>query len=166
MKSVTTSLILLLAFACLAQDKPAESKPPQNITLADLQFISGHSRGTLDGGIIDELWSEPAGDSMMGVYRYIKGGKVEMYEFMAIQQTANGPVLLLKHFNPGLEGREEKAKVWTYPLIRWSGGEAVFESPDKGTRIGYRVTGKGVLEATLEHTGQKTEVFRYTHTPD
>lgn len=156
-------MLFVLIATCFAEDKIAGNKAPEKVSLEELAFMSGHSRGELDGGISDEHWSEPAGDSMMGTYRYIKDGKVQMYEMMAIEQTASGPVLHLKHFNPNLEGWEEKTKVWNYPLARFSPGNAVFESPDKNTRITYRVAGNGVLEATLERTGRKTEVFSFKH---
>jgi hypothetical protein len=87
-----------------------------------------------------------------------------MYEFMAIEQTSEGPVLRLKHFHPGLVGWEEKAHVWNYPLKSWKPGAAVFEAADKSTRISYRITGKDSLEATLERTGKSPEVFQFKHT--
>src|ERR1700704_4008724 len=164
MKTIHLSLVVILACLCPAQGQGIAGKSVQNVAIADLGFMSGHSHGELDGGISDEHWSEPAGDSMMGVYRYIKDGKVQMYEFMAIEQTPEGPVLRLKHFHPGLVGWEEKAQVWNYPLKSWEPGAAVFEAADKSTRISYRVTGKDSLEATLERTGKSPEVFQFKHT--
>jgi Domain of unknown function (DUF6265) len=159
-------LILLLAGASFAQEKLTANKALQDVSLQDLEFMSGHSRGDLDGGIAEELWSKPAGDSMMGVYREVKNGRVQMYEMMAIEQTAKGPVLRLKHFNAGLEGWEDKTQVWNFPLVRFTAREAVFENPDKGIRIGYRLAETGTLEATVEHPGAKKEVFRYKHSSD
>ena len=162
MKMALVSLVVLASFS-LGQEKTAASKAVREITLADLAFISGHSHGEIDGGWADEHWSEPVGDSMMGVYRYVKNGKVQMYEMLVIEQTRQGPVLRLRHFNPGLMGWEEKGQVWSYPLIHWTKNEAVFERPDKGTRITYRAGDQGVLESTLERSGKKKEVYRYTH---
>jgi hypothetical protein len=164
MRTLTASLILFLLATCLAQDKTV--KPAQDVVLADLEFISGHNRGEFDGGIADEHWSEPAGDSMMGVYRYMKNGKVRMYEMLVIEQTPKGPVLRLMHFNPGLGPWEDKAQVYSYPLVRFTTGEAVFERPDKSTRITYRTAGNSVLESTLERAGKKTEVFQYKHSSE
>lgn len=164
MKILTASLLFFLLPFCLAQDKTA--KPIQSVSLTDFVFMSGHNRGELDGGIIDEHWSEPADDSMMGVYRYIKDGKVEMYELLVIEQTAKGPVLRLRHFNPGLVAWEEKNEVWSYPLARFVPGDAVFESIDKRIRITYRDASHGVLESTLERTGKKTEVFQFKHSSE
>ncbi len=158
--------ILLLAGAAFAQEKLTVSKPSQDVSLRDLEFISGHSRGDLDGSIAEELWSKPAGDSMMGVYREVKDGRVQMYEMMVIEPTAQGPMLRLKHFNAGLQGWEDKTQVWNFPLVRFTAGEAVFENADKGIRIGYRVAEAGILEATVEHPGAKKEVFRYKHSSD
>jgi hypothetical protein len=106
------------------------------------------------------------GDSMMGMYRYIKSGKVQMYELLVIEQTAKGLVLRLWHFNPGLGAREDKSEVLSYPLVRFATGEAVFERPDKSARITYRAVGSNVLEATIEHSGKKTEVFQYQHSSE
>jgi hypothetical protein len=164
MKTFTASLFLFLLPACFAQDNKV--KPKQSVVLTDFAFISGHNRGELDGGIIDEHWSEPAGDSMMGVYRYIRDGKVEMYELLVIEQTTTGPVLRLKHFNPGLVGWEEKGEVWSFPLAHFTPGEAVFARPDNSLRITYRAAGNNVLESTLERTGKKTEVFQFKHSSD
>jgi hypothetical protein len=166
MKITCALPVILLIGASFGQSSTAGSKSPQDVGLQDLAFISGHSRGELDGGVADEHWSEPAGDSMMGIYRYVKNGKVQMYEMMVIEQTAKGPVLRLKHFNAGLEGWEDKTQVWSFPLVRFTLGEAVFERPDKSIRITYRVAGAGVLEATLEHAGKKPEVFQYKHSSD
>ncbi|MGO8984197.1 MAG: DUF6265 family protein [Terriglobales bacterium] len=164
MRIPTASLLLFLLPACFAQEKMA--KPVQNVGLADFAFISGHSRGEFDGGIADEHWSEAAGDSMMGMYRFILNGKVQMYELLVIEQTAKGPVLRLRYFDPGLVAREDKAQVWSYLLIHFVPGEAVFERSDKGARITYRTLGHGVLESRVERAGKKPEVFQYTHSAD
>ena len=103
---------------------------------------------------------------MMGMYCYVKDGKVKMYEMMAIEQTANGPVLRLKHYNAGLQAWEEKSKVWDFPLVRFSPQDAVFETADKSIRIGYRTAGRDALIATLEEAGKKPEVFEYKHSVD
>ncbi|HEY6301905.1 MAG TPA: DUF6265 family protein [Terriglobales bacterium] len=162
MQQLTPSLVLLLLSFGMAQDKIA--KPIADVALTDLAFISGHNRGEYEGGIVDEHWSEPAGDSMMGMYRYIKNGKVQVYELIVIEQTVKGLVLHLWHFNPGLGAREER-EVLIY-LVHFTSGEAVFERPDKSAPITYRAIGSTVLESAIEHTGKKTEVFQYQHSSD
>ena len=67
MKITCALPVILLIGASFGQSSTAGSKSPQDVGLQDLAFISGHSRGELDGGVADEHWSEPAGDSMMGI---------------------------------------------------------------------------------------------------
>jgi hypothetical protein len=76
------------------------------------------------------------------MFRYIKNGKTQMYEFLAIEMTAAGPVLRLKHFNPGPTGWEEKDQIYSYPLVSLRPGEALFERPDKASRMTFRSTSK------------------------
>ena len=150
---------LLLVIALLGASRPAHGQPPApsadaagraaRATLADVAFIAGHGVGALDGGVIEEVWSAPRGDSMMGMFAFTKEGRARFYEFLLIEQTASGPVLRLKHFNPGLIGWEEKAEVYSYPLIGLSPRIAVFERPDKDTRLTFAAD-EGTLAVTLD----------------
>jgi hypothetical protein len=159
----TTIIALLLLWVATAV---AQTKPPADVKLDDLAFICGHNRGEQNGTIIDEHWSEVGGDTMIGMFRQIKNGKAQMYEFLAIEQTAAGPVLRLKHFDPGLVEWEEKAQAHSYPLVSWKPSEAVFERADKETKITFRATSQSTLEVILEHPGKKPELFEYVHTPE
>jgi len=155
-------LPLLVLSAAVAQT----AKPPAEVKLEDLTFICGHNRGELDGAIIDEHWSEVGGDTMIGMFRQIKNGKAQMYEFLTIEQSSTGPILRLRHFDPGLIGWEEKAQAYSYPLASWKPNEAVFQRPDKATTLTFRTTSKDTLEVTLERSGKKPEIFQYVHTPE
>lgn len=159
---------LMLVSICFAQSTPpsASKSTGAKAKLDDLVFLSGHNRGEKDGGIIDEHWSEVGGDSMIGMFRYIQDGKVQRYEFLSIEQMPEGLVLRLRRFNPGLVGWEEKDQVFSYPLISWKPGEAVFERADKATKMTFRSTGPQTLEVALERAGKKTELFEYAHTPE
>ncbi|MFY9676878.1 MAG: DUF6265 family protein, partial [Terriglobales bacterium] len=81
-----SSILALLATALVitgvsfSQPRVNVIKNPRTVTLRDLSFISGHSHGELNGGVADEEWSQPIGDTMMGMYCYVKDGKVQMYE--------------------------------------------------------------------------------------
>ncbi|HEU4388103.1 MAG TPA: DUF6265 family protein [Blastocatellia bacterium] len=144
------------------------TKPVSKVTLSDLSFISGRGTGDLGGGVIDEQWSLPAGDSMMGMFRYVKDGKAVFYEFLLIEQTQDGPVLRLKHFNPGLIGREEKAEVYSYPLVEYNENRAVFERPDKLTRLTFHRKSADSLSVVLDQTrdGKLTSTeFVYKRVP-
>src|SRR5262245_19489519 len=81
-----TSLIAiglgLLAFSVGAAEKvtertlklsAGEKSPPA--TLADMKWLAGHWVGEAFGGRAEELWAEPAGANMAGLYRLVKGEK-------------------------------------------------------------------------------------------
>lgn len=170
----TFVVVLVVSVACITWITSipvvaqTNTKPVSKITLEDLTFISGRGTGNLGGGVIDEQWSLPAGDSMMGMFRYVKDRKAVFYEFLLIEQTAEGPVLRLKHFNPGLIGREEKAEVFSYPLVEFSENRAAFERPDKATRLTFHRKSPDSLSVTLDQTrdGKRTSTeFVYSRVP-
>ncbi|MGA9039680.1 MAG: DUF6265 family protein [Terriglobales bacterium] len=150
--------VLALASLTFAQSAPLRVK------LDDLAFLCGHNRGEMDGGIIDEHWSEVGGDSLIGMFRFIKEGKVQRYEFLAIEEAPEGTVLRIRRFSPGLTPWEpDHDQTHTLPLISFKPGEAVFQRADKATRITFRSTSNSTLEVTVERAGKKADVFAYAH---
>jgi hypothetical protein len=97
-----------------------------SITIDCLLWLGESWRGEKDSGLIEEQWSKPEGDTMMGMFRWIKDGKVFFYEFMTIEQTEEGLILRIKHFNQGLIGWEEKEKSFSCVLTQLDGEKAVF----------------------------------------
>ncbi|MHC4599360.1 MAG: DUF6265 family protein [Planctomycetota bacterium] len=95
-------------------------------TLMDLDWLAGSWIGEKDGEPIEEHWSRPAGDALMGMFRWVKEGKVFFYEFMTIDDGEEGLTLRIKHFNPGLIGWEEKDDAFSCVLSQVDAGVAVF----------------------------------------
>src|ERR1700722_20146558 len=115
--------IVLLAAFTIAQLAAAD--------LRDLAFMAGHWRGEAAGKQIEETWSLPEQGSMTGMYREMKDGETTFYEFLTIEKTANGPVLLVEHFDPGLHAWEEQGKPITFHIEKFlPEGEVVFQSND------------------------------------
>ena len=56
----------------------------------------------------DELWTDDAHGNMIGVFRWIEGGHVRMYELMVLTRDEGRLFLHLKHFGPDLVGWEAK----------------------------------------------------------
>jgi hypothetical protein len=160
------ALVILLAFGgniCISGGQTGASSPSK-VTLSDLGFISGLWQAEWAGGLGEEHWSSSSGDSMVGTFRFVKDGKARFYEFMLIEQTADGPVLRLKHFNPGLIGWEEKAQVYSYPLIEYRQTVAIFERGDKKSRLTFNRTSKETLSVLLEQTADEkksSEEFKF-----
>ncbi|HUI41010.1 MAG TPA: DUF6265 family protein [Terriglobia bacterium] len=149
-------------------EPPALQRPAPVINgplVQQLAFLAGRWRGGVTGGSFDEEWSQPAADSMTGMFRYAENGKVKFYEFMVIEAAASGPVLRLRHFDPGLDAWEEKNAALSYPLQSFTEKQVVFASPDKSTRLTYRRSAPDALVMVLErtaagHTGRQEFDFR------
>jgi hypothetical protein len=116
----------------------------------DLGFITGHWQGGVTAGLFDEEWSPPVADSMMGMFRYMESGAVKFYEFMAIEATPAGPVLRLRHFDPGLIAWEEKEGAVSLPVSSFTEKQVVFSNADGSVRLTYRRSSTDMLTVILE----------------
>ena len=159
-------LLLLMLAVLLVTVLPlyaADPKPPASV--ADLAWIAGQWQGQKGGDPLDEHWSAPASGTMMGMFRWIKGGKILVYEFLALEDGPKGPVLLLRHFRPGLIALEEKDSPLRCPLAGGGPGEAVFACESEPTRLTFRRAGENGLTVLLEKQkdGQtRTDEFVYS----
>jgi gluconolactonase len=76
--------------------------------IEELSFLAGAWRGTSDGAFVEELWSRPEGEAILGAFRWHgpKGGGLRMSELLAITREADAVRLRLRHFDPRMRGRE------------------------------------------------------------
>jgi len=95
-------------------------------TLADMAWLVGRWKGTGLGGVSEEIWADPVGGVMMGMYRLVVKGKPSFYEFMHLAEDQGSLALKLKHFNPDLTGWEEKDRFVTFPLVKFEERAAYF----------------------------------------
>ncbi len=86
--------------------------------LNDVSWISGNWKGEAFGGITEENWSKPSGDSMMATFKLIVNNKVNFYEIEIIRQVKESLILQLKHFNGDLKGWETKDETIDFPLVK------------------------------------------------
>jgi hypothetical protein len=159
----------LLTFAALFSMvlplSAADPKPPASV--ADLAWIAGQWQSQKGGDQLDEHWSTPASGTMMGMFRWIKDGKILVYELLVLEDGARGPVLVFRHFGAGLIGWEEKDKPLRCPLAGGGPGEAAFACEGTSTRLTFRRVGDNGLTVLLERQkdGQaRTDEFVYTRT--
>lgn len=130
---------------------------PQTSTLADISWISGAWQ-TEPGGRrqIEEHWTKVAGESMLGMSRTVAGDKTVEFEYLRIEQRAEG-IYYVAHPKARCPGTDFK-------LTRASATEAVFENPqhDFPKRIIYRKTADDALTATIDGgEGSKAMSFAY-----
>ena len=69
--------------------------------------------------------------------RMMNNGKSTLYEILAYEETPQGLISLVKHFQPGLIGVEEKEKQDRYQFLEASTNRAIFEKQGEALRILY-----------------------------
>lgn len=71
--------------------------------LVELGFLAGAWKSQLNGELVEEHWTMPAGDAIIGMYRWMdKSGKTRLVEIQSIKLEADGPTLRLRHFDGAL----------------------------------------------------------------
>ena len=80
-------LAVALPAAALAQF-PAPA--PSRAVLSDLSWMAGRWIDDSGGDLSEEVWTAPEGDSMMGMWRYVSGGKTRIYELLTITRSRTG----------------------------------------------------------------------------
>ncbi len=128
MKTILLSLFLL-STGVSAQNtlRLKENSSPPAATLENVSWIAGHWKGEAFGGITEEIWSPPLGDSMMFVFKQVADGKVQFYETGHIRQVAKTLLLQLKHFHGTLKGWEEKDETVDFKLVKLDGNRIYFD---------------------------------------
>lgn len=104
-----------------------EETPPVKASLEDVSWIQGHWRGEAFGGIAEEIWSPPLGDSMMCAFKLVSDNKVQFYELCVIREI-NGTLLLqLKHFHRDFKGWEKKDETVDFKLVNLEPEKVFFD---------------------------------------
>lgn len=98
-----------------------------NATLQQVAWIQGHWHGEAFGGLTEEIWSPPNGDSMMFVFRLLVDNKVQFYEIGGIRQIGETLLLQLKHFNGDFTGWEEKDETVDFKLVKIDSTKVYFD---------------------------------------
>jgi hypothetical protein len=114
--------------------------------LHELKWIAGDWRGKLGESLIEEVWDQPAGRSMVGHFRAVEGGSPKFYELLALELAQEGVVMRLRHFGPGLSAWE-KDQALTFRMIEKGHRRAVFEdsSQTPPERLTYERHGDRLL---------------------
>jgi len=148
LKTCALATILALSFTVNAY--------AQTRTLTDVSWISGAWQ-TEPGGKrqIEEHWTQATGASMLGMSRTVAGDKTVEFEYLRIEQRADG-VYYVAHPKARCPGTDFK-------LSRASATEAVFENPQHNfpKRITYRKSGDE-LTATIDG-GEGTKAITYSY---
>jgi hypothetical protein len=131
--------------------------------LSKIAWMQGAWKASVDGDYLDEYWSPPHADSMLGMFRWVKKDKLWMSEMLSIVTEGENIVLRVKHFDRSMVGWEEKDKPLVLPLVKQSTEESIFETQDQtgekseAVRLSYRKTGPDTMDIILEVKGKEAE---------
>ena len=124
--------ILILMFISISYSQTNTLKFEDHMTspkanLSQVSWIAGHWKGEAFGGITEEIWSPPLGDSMMFSFKLVNDGKVIFYELGGIRQVDDTLIFQLKHFGNDFKGWEEKDETVDAKLIKIDNNRAYFD---------------------------------------
>ncbi len=146
---LAVSTLVLAGFAAWAEDPP----------FATLEFMSGCWRGPAgNGGTIEEYYTRPSANVMLGVTRYLRGDRVTGFEFTSFVREDSAIVV-----TPRPEGQQPAQ----FRMTRLAKQNAVWENPqhDFPQLISYRLLAGDTLVARIEGPGPKgteSEEWRMT----
>jgi hypothetical protein len=127
------------------QDRSVPSAPSA-ATLDSLAWLAGSWTGSTARGVdMEEHWTAPKGNSMVGLHRDVAKGRTVLFEFLRIEQRGDEIVYLSMP-----NGRSPATP---FPLKEVTGTRVVFENPthDFPQRIIYWKDGAD-LRARIEGT--------------
>ncbi len=128
--------------------------------------MSGHWIGELGGGLSEEIWTTPAGGSMLGMWRLVIE-RPRVLEMLTITEEGGTLVMRLRHFDERLVAREDKASPVELRLTSAADGEVTFEgahADGRKLRLEYRRSGPDGLAAVLVRGAERDE-FSYRRAP-
>jgi hypothetical protein len=151
-----TAYIAALGALSLIFASPHAAQQPDPI--AQLVWMSGCWTQTHPDGLTEEHWMKPAGGSMLGMSRSVRGGRTTEFEFLQIADVKGSFAYIARP-----SGQAET----TFPVKTLTEREVVFENPthDFPQRVIYRRNADGSVTARIEGTmnGQLRGVeFPYT----
>jgi hypothetical protein len=142
---VLTALPFMMGAAAPTDDAATTTRAP---SLQDVAFLAGHWQGRMGDDHVEEHWSKPQGDSVMGMFRWVTGGtKASMFEILTITEEAEGLTLRLRHFTPTMVAWEEKDEPMTLLLREASSRRGGFEELTENSvdSISYEINDAGQL---------------------
>src|SRR5258708_27987387 len=113
------------------------------VSLAKLTWLAGDWQLAHGTRVVEEHWTMPSANSLLGISRTMRDGRTVAFEFVRIEQRDGGVFYVAQ---PG--GRPPT----DFKLTRSTDGELVFEGDgtDKVKRITYRRQGPNGLSALVE----------------
>jgi Domain of unknown function (DUF6265) len=141
----TVILLTILAIPSFADD----AKPMPK--LADAAWLAGGWKSDpAEKMAMEELWQAPANGSMCGTFRMSSAGRPALYEFLLLEEQADGVWMRIRHYGPEMADKDEKPV--RLKMAEASDRRLLFTNPDNGNpkRVVYERDGKEGLVVVVE----------------
>ena len=138
-------LVLLLLVSAVSFCVSPASTQGETHSVSELSWLSGHWRTPSNGkSQVEEHWTEPAGASMIGMGRTVQGERTTEFEFLRIDQRADGI-----YYVATLNGR---CPATDFKLVQLTESEVIFANPqhDFPKRIIYKRAGPDTVTASID----------------
>lgn len=162
----------VLMAAALAAPRPAMAQSDPAAVLADLDWLAGAWVLERPGERLEERWSGPTGNSMVGHFRWIRDGDLWITELVSITAEADRIVFRLRHFGDDMTPWEEADDPFTYRLTDHAPGRATFTIVERRHGRPHRFIFEALPNDSLlvrlegEEDGEPvTQDFRYGRRP-
>lgn len=132
-KTICSTVLVLATYAVTAQEQFKstliynDSIGSPKATLQDVSWIKGSWKGKALGGIVEEVWTPPLGNSMMCTFKLVVNGRVQFYEFITISEEKETLIMKLKHFDNNLHGWEKKEETVDFKLVKVTPNKVYFD---------------------------------------
>jgi hypothetical protein len=116
----------------------------QSSDLSMFEWLTGTWQMTGDGRVVEEHWSTPTVNAIIGMSRTVNGGRTTAFEFLRIEKRGTDVFYI-----PQPNGRPPVS----FKLVSSADGRFVFENrsgEDRVSRIEYRRLAGDGLEARVE----------------
>jgi hypothetical protein len=135
-----TWIVLGVLAAELATQAPS---PPAPVHVDALQWLAGCWIQSSGQSVIEEHWTRPSGETMLGMGRTVRNGKTTEFEFVQIREESGRLVY---------DARPSGQTPASFPLLRLTSSEVVFENlaHDFPQRVIYRRNADGSVTARIE----------------
>ena len=154
-------LFLLVCLSARAQNTVVytEGNIIPKASLSEIAWMEGHWKGEAFGGIVEEIWSPPLGNSMMFSFRLVVDNAVKFYELGHIRQAGVTLVFELKHFGDDLKGWEEKNEVQSFKFVKIAGNRVYFDGFTFEKISDTEIN----IYALIEHTDGTNEEVKFNY---
>lgn len=139
------SVVLMILIVASIMTPIATMQGPAKQDVSILSWMSGTWVGVIGQTEMEEQWTTPKGGSLLGVHRDVRAGRTISFEFMRIQQDADGITFW------GSPGGKPAVP---FRAIEVTSQRVTFENKehDFPQRVIYWLTADGMLHAKIEGT--------------